>query len=374
MGNVCFMDQYNQTYANRTDLILDQCHITELDKNVKYITTTANINIDEYIKFMKHNIQHYVINLCAKNIDKWNIIKDIKRFYINTELNKIICTINNADLYITTNENTLQTVNYLFNTCINTTFSINKNTFIDKLENSTKCNNNIISLNTIDCTLNTNILMHNSITKLYISILDDENFGNLLLPNLTEIQLNQIKISVKSFRSFFKNNSTITNVNLTHNCLISDYDLYYETFSNSVYVTELHMYRLSSKVAEKLFNNSVLEKMVVHCMKGNYIIKSFNNNIKYLYAGGAYFTYSELELLIQSQLLYLNVRYTCDLQTLINKYSNSIALASLIMNQSQNESDKQFAKRVLKKSKTLQYLCDNEIVLSKQYSVIKIDL
>lgn len=365
------LKEYNEKYLIHSGS-REYCHLRE-DNYALDNALDEKINIDTFIDFMQDPQRRHIcidIQTSADNIMSWNIIKNIKNFFVEEKTN-IMFRIDSVKISIMTQNNMLATINYLLNTCIDTSFYIN-NIIVaqDKLENLTKCNNNDININFISDTYPINILTHNSVSTLDISILNNDNFMNIILPNITTIKFDDIQVSVESFERFFTNNPTITTVHFLGD---KTCDLYHKTFINNVNVIELHIQQLKCSTMCDLFRSLVLEKLVIRqLIVKNCDITFISNNIKYLYVGGAYFTQNELEILIRSQLLVLNVRvnvhYKHDIQILIDEYPNSIALASLIKNKLCLSSHSQFANNLIAKKRTLQYFCDTDTVLEKRYN------
>lgn len=363
------LKEYNEKYLIHSGS-REYCHLSEDMHALNALI--EKINIDTFIEFMQDPQRNYMyinIRTSADNIMSWNIINNIKICFVEEGTN-IIFWIDNIKISIMTQNNMLTTINYLLNKCIDAQFYINGITVVqDKLENSTKYNNNAINICSISETYPLNILTHNSISTLDISILNNYNFMNIVLPNITTIKFDDIHVSIESFERFFNNNPTITTVYFLGD---KTCDLYYKTFVNNVNVIELHIQQLKCSTMRDLFHSLVLEKLVIHrLIVDDCDITFISNNIKYLYVGGTYFTQNELKILIRSQLLYLNVRvnvyYKRDIQILIDEYPNSIALASLIKNKLCLNSHLQFANNLIAKKRTLQYFCDTDTVLEKQF-------
>lgn len=363
------LEKYKKEHLTDSNLLREYCYLNRgTFVSVKKLITEC-INIDTFIEFMQDPCRKHkniVIQTTADNITSWNFIKNIKCFYIGSSSNTIEFIVDNLQIYIMMQNDVLTTINYLLNTCTDATFSICEISVVqNKLEDSTNYNNNTINMYGINTPLPNNILTHNSVSTLYISTLDDNNFANLVLSNITTIKFNDIRISIELFKQFFDKNPTITNVYFLD---ANIHDPYHRIFINNTNVIELYIYKLKCSTMCDLLRNTTLEKLVVHKLIDECDITFISNNIKYLYIGEAFCAPDEVEILAQSQLLYCNVRgFYCDIKNFITEYPNSIALASLIKNQSSDKGLIKFANNLLTKKRTLQYFCDNNTVLEKQF-------
>lgn len=364
--------------------------------NIRIHKHYLQLNVDKFINLCIDECIIHKINIIldVTNIIRWSFFDKISEVTIDLQKNKVYCAISNPifymesvsyglDLRIEILDDTLHncnTIQYLFKKCDQSKFNI-----IGELNNKTNnkdyrvYNTGMLVLSEID--MMNNVQLYNYVTKMIIEHFNNENFSQLVLPNLLEIIIYHIDISVNSFNTFLDNNKNIHTFSCkrTSNRIVSKYDEYYELFIGNKNIINLTIYQVDMKIVEKLISkNDALEKLFIARTHNSKRITKINKYLQHLSIYTGFFDLNEFETIAQSNLLHVNCHHRLNdniLFTLLKKYPNSIPLASLIENTNNSywydDKIKIYANNILKKHRTLEYLLDNNTGLSRMYSDIK---
>lgn len=388
---------YFLNYSYKEPTLIEQMKVYYNDDGEHQYSIKTNV--DAFIKFCKKykSLSKFTINISinVENIMNWKFFNKVSRVFIDLDTNIIMCTIQKISFIydgneqylkfeIGFNDNNLQdgtTIKYLYKVCTQANFNI-VGVLQSPIKESTQEQQNVQMIKLYDQNLYMNISLYQNIFHLDIELIESDDFGLIILPNLTEVTLKWIRISNDAFKSFLDNNSTIHTFNCMHHvrCIDNPYDSHYEHFVKNTNIVNLSIKYLSSRIVCKiLFYNTVIEKLNIERMHHYCQIMKINNNFKWLSITDDYLNLDVLHIIAKSQLMYVKIPYNSykhHIHELIEQYPDNIPLASLLYNTHRNKlrhSLIKYSNNIIRKHTTLEYLLDDKVIYYKMFSNRNID-
>lgn len=389
---------YFMNYSYKEPTLIEQIKVYYND-NIEH-QYSIKTNVDAFIKFCKKykSLSAFTINISldVENIMNWNFFNKVNRVCINLDTNTIMCTIQKISFIFDGNEQYLKfdigfyddnlqdgtTIKYLYNVCTQADFNI-VGVLQTSIKESTQESQDVHMIKLYDQNLYTNISLYQNISHLDIDLIESDDFGLMILPNLTEVTLKWIRISSDAFKSFLNNNPTIHTFNCMHHvrCIDNPYDNHYEHFVRNTNIINLSIKYLSSHIVGRiLFYNTVIEKLNIERMHHYCKIVKINNNFKWLSITNDCLNLIALHIIAKSQLMYVKVPYNSykhHIHELIEQYPDNIPLASLLYNTYRSHKSHglpmKYSNNIIRKHTTLEYLLDNNVAYHKMFSNRNID-